>query len=133
MDLVLEEHLRILEIMGVNPQNKPLLVEGVIPPELAGKLAKFLEEVLEKQGDETAEGIIRAAKDSGNALSQTEIKFLRDNVDEIVRAAKNLKDPTTSVIYRDFLKIATKISKSEMDILVNKAVNKFLTNNPRPP
>jgi hypothetical protein len=130
MDLVLEEHLRILEIMGVNPQNKPLLVEGVIPPELAGKLAKFLEEVLEKQGDETTEGIIRAAKDSGNALSQTEIKFLRDNVDEIVRAAKNLKDPTTSVIYRDFLKIATKISKSEMDILVNKAVNKFLTNNP---
>ena len=130
MSLVLEERLRILEIMGVNSQNKPLLIEGEIPPELARKLGKFLEDVLEKEGDEATEGIIRAAKDSGNELSQVEIKFLRDNVDEIVKAAKNLKDPATSIIYKDFLKIATKISKSEMNVLVNKAVNNFLTNNP---
>jgi len=130
MNLILEERLRILEIMGVNTQIKPLLVEGEIPPELAIKLGKFLEGVLEKEGDETAEGIIKAAKDSGEELTQAEIKFLRDNVDEIVKAAKTLKDPATSVIYKDFLKIATKITKSEMDVLVNKAINNFLVKNP---
>jgi hypothetical protein len=127
-----QENKRILEIMGISP-DKQLIVEGEVPPQLVKKVAKFLEEILPKYGDEGVERnvdeIAQAAKRSGDELTDIEIKFLKENLDEIVAASK-LVDPASSVIFKDFTKIITKISEKEVKALADKAITRFVEKNP---
>jgi hypothetical protein len=127
-----QENKRILEIMGISP-DKQLIVEGEVPPSLVKKVAKFLEEIAPKYGDEGVERnvdeIVEAAKRSGDELTDIEIKFLKNNLDEIVAASK-LVDPASSVIFKDFTKIITKLSEKEVKALADTAITRFVQKNP---
>lgn len=118
-----EEKNRLLSLMGID--NSAMLSESATPPAIILKLAKYFSHNL----DIATKSVDELYAEFGQRLTKSEIKFLKENADEISRLAKKIVDPNASFTDNVLIKFddyISKIPQSTIDSMAKKSFDNFV-------